>query len=82
MVEVFKTNVQTRHHARLLLQQIHRTFAQYRANFDLDDCDNILRIESATDFISAAELIMLLRTAGFQAEVLPDELVPAAGGSA
>ncbi|UOQ73545.1 hypothetical protein [Hymenobacter cellulosilyticus] len=74
MVEVFKTNVRARRHARQLLHQIHQNFAQYRANFDLDDCDNILRIESPTDFIPAAELITLLRAAGFQAEVLPDEV--------
>ncbi|PJJ48532.1 hypothetical protein [Hymenobacter chitinivorans] len=73
MVEVFKTNVRARRHARRLVEQIHQTFAQYRANFDLDDCDNILRVETSSDFIPAAELITLLRAAGFQAEVLPDE---------
>ncbi|TGE26460.1 hypothetical protein [Hymenobacter metallicola] len=74
MVEVFKTNVRAQRQARLLLKQIHQTFTQYRANFDLDDCDKILRVESRSGTIPASSLIQLLRTAGFQAEVLPDEV--------
>ena len=72
MVEVFKTNVTARRQARLLLAQIHATFAQYRANFDLEDCDRVLRVESRHGLISPACLIELLQKAGFQAEVLPD----------
>ncbi|TGE20554.1 hypothetical protein E5K00_21405 [Hymenobacter aquaticus] len=73
MVEVFKTNVRARRHAQRLLTQIHETFARYRANFDLEDCDKILRIEARSGGVQAAELIDLLHLAGFQAEVLPDE---------
>ncbi|MCB2380053.1 hypothetical protein LGH70_20835 [Hymenobacter sp. BT635] len=72
MVEVFKTNVTARRQARLLLNQIHNTFTQYRANFDLEDCDKVLRVESHTGLVSPACLISLLQEAGFQAEVLPD----------
>lgn len=74
MVEVFKTNVTAPRHARRLLHQIHATFQEYRANFDLEDCDKILRVESRGRFIQPARLIQLLQAAGFQAEVLPDEL--------
>jgi len=72
MIEVFKTNVRTRRHARQLLHQIHVTFAHYRANFDLDDCDRILRVECTSGFVLPSCLIKLLRDAGFQAEILPD----------
>lgn len=72
MVEVFKTNVTARRQARWLLHQIHATFTHYRANFDLDDCDKVLRVESRTGFVSPPGLIALLHQAGFQAEVLPD----------
>ncbi|MDQ3290264.1 MAG: hypothetical protein M3Q05_03130 [Bacteroidota bacterium] len=73
MVEVFKTNVQDQHHANMLLGLIHQNFREYKANFDLEDCDNILRVASATEFIRAACLIQLLQDSGFYAEVLPDE---------
>ena len=32
--------------AHLLLDQIHKSFRHYQANFDLEDCDRILRVES------------------------------------
>jgi hypothetical protein len=72
MVEVFRTNVKGRRHARRLLAQIHAHFEGYRANFDLEDCDQILRVESQGECIQPGGLIRLLREAGFQAEVLPD----------
>ncbi|SHJ36884.1 hypothetical protein SAMN02745146_2940 [Hymenobacter daecheongensis DSM 21074] len=74
MIEVFKTNVSARHHARLLLARIHHTFSDYRATFDLDDCDRILRVEHPSGFIPPAGLIALVRAAGFEAEVLPDDV--------
>lgn len=72
MVEVFRTNVKARRHARCLLAQIHARFHGYRANFDLEDCDQILRVESQGEFIQPGSLIRLLQEEGFQAEVLPD----------
>ncbi|UPL49249.1 hypothetical protein [Hymenobacter sublimis] len=73
MVEVFKTNVRARRHARLILDQIHQNFQDYHANFDLEDCDNILRVECRGSFIQPSLLIQLLAAAGFRAEVLADE---------
>jgi len=48
MVEAFKINVSDADKANLLLDQIHNTFKGYKANFDLEDCDKILRIVSAS----------------------------------
>ncbi len=73
MVEVFKTNVVEQDHANMLIAQIHQTFDHYRANFDLADCDNILRIKSASGSIQPSLLINLIKDLGFDAEVLPDE---------
>ncbi|MGV3585835.1 MAG: hypothetical protein ACO1OF_02435 [Adhaeribacter sp.] len=73
MVEVFKTNVENPGQAHMLLDQIHRHFRNYKANFDLDDCDKILRVKSDSEFIQPAALINLLQDLGFKAEVLPDE---------
>jgi hypothetical protein len=72
MVEVFKTNVNLRVHAILVIEQIHKTFTGYKANFDLEDCDRILRVKSYTGSIESYRLIQLLKEQGFQAEVLPD----------
>jgi hypothetical protein len=73
MVEVFKTNVSNPKQAKMLLDQIHKVFNSYTANFDLEDCDKILRVKSGWGFIEHARLIALLKTFGFHAEVLPDE---------
>ncbi|MBX0292603.1 hypothetical protein K3G63_19320 [Hymenobacter sp. HSC-4F20] len=73
MVEVFKTNVQGQRHARRLLTRIHKTFRAYRASFDLEDCDRILRVENAQGSVHPFGLIHLLQEAGFQAEVLPED---------
>lgn len=73
MVEVFKTNVNQRDHANMLIDLIHKTFIDYKANFDLWDCDKILRVECRTGFVIPAPLIDLLKEFGFQAEVLPGD---------
>ena len=73
MVEVFKTNVLDQGQASMLVDQIHKSFRDYKANFDLEDCDNILRVITATGFIRASCLINLLNQFGFEAEVLPED---------
>ena len=45
VVEVFKTNVNKRRQANRLLDAIHNAFGNHKANFDLDDCDRILRVQ-------------------------------------
>lgn len=72
MIEVFKTNVENYDQAIILLDHIHQTFADYKANFDLQDCDNILRVKSRS-FVEADCLINFLKDFGIHAEVLPDD---------
>lgn len=72
MVEVFKTNVKDGRQALLLLERIHAAFAGYKANFDLDDCDRILRVRSISGSVEIYHLIALLKELGCHAEVLPD----------
>lgn len=69
-VEVFKTNVGDPEQARLLVDQIQQAFTGYMVNFDLEDCDKILRVKCATGFIQSGSLIKLLNDFGFDAEVL------------
>ena len=72
MVEVFKTNVQHPDHARALIDEIHATFRHYTANFDLADCDRILRVKSPK-IVEVFPLLGLLRKHGFEGEVLSDD---------
>ena len=76
MIEVFKTNVEDSSHAELLIDQIHKKHAHYMANFDLEDCDNILRVECKMSDIEPSGLISLLNEFGYDAEVLQDEVLP------
>ncbi len=63
-----------RFHADQLLEQIHKSFPAYKANFDLEDCDKILRIKSESGMVQPMPVILLLKVSGFHAEPLPDEL--------
>jgi len=68
MIEVFKTDVQERAQAANLLALLREQFPASRINFDLDDCDRILRVEGH-DF-NPEDLISTLQQNGFYCEVL------------
>ena len=72
-VEVFKTNVADPERAKWLVDQIERNFTNCKVNFDLDDCDRILRVVVKDNFQSDL-LIDLLKNVGCIAEVLPDTI--------
>ncbi len=75
MVEVFKTNIEDPLRAKWLINKIHESFCNYEANFDLDDCDNILRVE-CVEGIKPNQLISFLAKYNCIAEVLDDEIPP------
>jgi len=77
-IEVFKTNVETHEQAERLVELIHENFPQFTANFDLDDCDRILRIRSA-ESIRENSIPDFLQQNGFDAAVLDDEIPPFIG---
>ena len=72
MIEVFRTNVNDRAQANMIVDRIHEQYSFYKANFDLQDCDRIVRIKSSTGQIHSPSLISILNDFGFQGEVLPD----------
>ena len=74
IVEVFKTNVKNAVEARMLMGQIRTAFPEYTANFDLEDCDKILRVESSAEVVCVTHLVRLLNEYGFKAEVLSDDI--------
>jgi len=72
MIEVFKTNVRNYQHALMLTEQMTKIFAGYEVNFDLQDCDKILRVKCISRTIQTSSIIEFLRDHGFYAEVLED----------
>ena len=68
MVEVFKTNVQHRELAEQLASILRGQFDFSRINFDLEDCDKILRVEGKQ--VCVESVIEILSTHGLECEVL------------
>jgi hypothetical protein len=73
MIEVFSTNISCHEKARQLIEEIHTAFTGYRANFDLTDCDNILRIVYGNEHFEVLRFISWLNTKGCLATVLPGD---------
>jgi hypothetical protein len=71
-VEVFKTDVTMESQATPILKAIHRRFSCLKANFDLEDCDRILRVESKDGPLEVREIIQFLEGLDITAHVLPD----------
>lgn len=72
MVEVFKTDVVKQSQARLLTDLICLAFTGYRATFDLEDCDKVLRISCEGTEVCHTSIIGLLESFGYEAAVLED----------
>jgi hypothetical protein len=68
MVEVFKTNVQNKTQSKMLLSILSEAFPSFKINFDLSDCDKVLRVEG--DNMEALRIMMLVKEYGFNCEVL------------
>ncbi len=69
MVEVFKTNVEEQSQADVLLTAIQQVMQDCTVNFDLEDCDRILRVKYE-EAIDPVILIKLLKDFGFEAKIL------------
>jgi len=68
MVEVFKTNVQRREEAEMLIRKLAGHFPDHKINFDLSDCDRILRVEG--EAFPAKKVIELLGSDNYLCDVL------------
>jgi hypothetical protein len=74
MIEVFKTNVDDPAKAAWLIEQIAKIHSDYTANFDLEDCDRIMRVKTPGISIDSQTIIALLNASGFVAELLENEI--------
>jgi len=72
IVKIFKTDVQDQLIARHIAFFIQHAFSHCRVNFDLEDCDKILRIESQQKSIEDAEIQLLVTKCGYYCEPLQD----------
>ncbi|MEI2748217.1 MAG: hypothetical protein V9E88_05600 [Ferruginibacter sp.] len=67
-VEVFKTNITDAVLAGELLKELDRLIPQTRINFDLEDCDHVLRVEGVQ--IKPAHIVLFMEQKGFICECL------------
>jgi len=68
MVEVFKTDVREANQATHIVHKLRQHIPNSYINFDLEDCDNVLRVEAEN--IPVQSVIKLLNNSGYQCEVL------------
>lgn len=75
MVEVYKTNVTNQKQANEIVRKLNEKFPDYKVNFDLEDCDNILRVESLHVALEIENITQLIRSFGFGIEPLTDDVI-------
>ena len=68
MIEVFKTNVEEVCQAKVLVDLLQRHFPGSKINFDLQDCDKVLRVEG--DSFITDQVVLLVEESGFACEIL------------
>lgn len=68
MIEVFKTNVQEFSEAQKLVALLRRHFPDTKINFDLDDCDKVLRVEG--NDLRIEKVMTIVTGKGFLCKVL------------
>jgi tRNA G26 N,N-dimethylase Trm1 len=68
MIEVFKTNITEQEEAAGMLTVLKQYFPHCKINFDLHDCDKILRVEGS-DFMTE-QLMHIVRENGFACSIL------------
>jgi hypothetical protein len=67
-VEIFRTNIQNKRIGNKVLKKLNTLFPESRINFDLEDCDKILRIEGG-DF-TETKVKEVLMEFGYECELL------------
>ena len=68
MVEVFRTNVRQKRQAKKLLGVRSKQFPMLKINFDLEDCDKILRVEGSN--VRQEKIARLVTENGYCCDVL------------
>lgn len=71
-VEIFKTDVEDRVKASLIIVLLDECYPEFKVNFDMDDDDKILRVESKGQYISSFEIEQFLESIGVCCKVFAD----------
>jgi len=66
MVEIFKTNVNSKKLAEKVLKTLHALLPAYLFNFDLEDCDRILRAQSTAHLMEINRIIEIVKDHGIE----------------
>ena len=69
MIEVFKTDINSKTKARQAINSLKGLFTEARINVDLHDRDNILRVEGIEVF-HVPSIVQYLNNLGYQCETL------------
>lgn len=68
MIEVFRTNINNTAESKIIQKKIQSTYPKLMIDFDLEDCDKILRIEG--ELFCPKTVIKMLVDSGFLCEPL------------
>lgn len=68
MIEVFKTNVKKASQAKKIATLLQQQLPGTKINFDLADCDKILRVEGTS--FSPAVITNIMQQSGFTCSIL------------
>ena len=68
MVEIFKTDVSRKSKANTIIFLLQKEFPDLKINFDLKDCDNVLRVEGKSIYVE--KIISLLNQQNYLCELL------------
>ena len=69
MIEVFKTNVLIQADANQIVNSLQEVIVNSKINFDMEDCDKILRVEGTTDAHNNY-IIKYMKQLGYKCEIL------------
>ena len=72
LIEIFRTNVEDESTADRTVNALHENFKNVIANFDLEDCDRILRVESIDGNIMLKEILHFLTSLNLKVELIMD----------
>lgn len=68
-IEVYKTNVNELSSASAILEEIKSTHPNSDPSFDLEDCDNVLRVED-TSGVDSSVIEEIIQNHGFHSDTL------------
>lgn len=70
MIEVFKTDITNKTTAKAIIKALKQSFPTSNFNFDLNDCDKILRITSNQNI--ASQVVEIISSQGFRCDILEE----------